>query len=337
MAAASNVEPRLGRRTDRRHQLGSLFTDGFTARRRQPIVLLGILLCILLALILDTVIVLTGRLLTTWQQGGAPDVSACIWNYLSDAAALVGHGRRAGTGARAPRLLVPRAGVRPASSRCPLGLYIGHTGRGSVVIAGTRQRAAGAARPSACCSTWSCCCLRQAAGRPGLPAAVGAGPGRPRRSRPILSTPTPGIQNVDPAARDAAKGMGMTGTQVLWRVEVPNALPLILSGLRSAMLQVDRDRDDRRVRLARRVRPLHPSTASRPAGLLADGRRGGARRACSPSCSTCSSPASSGWSSHRGVTGRYPHRRVAPAARPVARQEVVRGRRPLERDRTSPA
>jgi osmoprotectant transport system permease protein len=32
--------------------------------------------------------------------------------------------------------------------------------------------------------------------------------------------------------------MGMTGSQVLWRVEVPNALPLILSGIRSSMLQI---------------------------------------------------------------------------------------------------
>jgi osmoprotectant transport system permease protein len=32
--------------------------------------------------------------------------------------------------------------------------------------------------------------------------------------------------------------MGMSGTQVLWRVEVPNALPLIISGIRSSMLQI---------------------------------------------------------------------------------------------------
>ena len=37
---------------------------------------------------------------------------------------------------------------------------------------------------------------------------------------------------------DAARAMGMTETQVLLRVEVPNALPLILGGLRNATLQV---------------------------------------------------------------------------------------------------
>jgi osmoprotectant transport system permease protein len=47
-----------------------------------------------------------------------------------------------------------------------------------------------------------------------------------------------GIQSVDPAARDAARGMGYTGWQTLWRVEVPNALGLILAGIRSAANQV---------------------------------------------------------------------------------------------------
>jgi osmoprotectant transport system permease protein len=55
---------------------------------------------------------------------------------------------------------------------------------------------------------------------------------------PILSGVYAGVEGVDPAARDAATGMGMRGTQVLARVEVPCALPLIFSGLRSAMLQI---------------------------------------------------------------------------------------------------
>ena len=55
---------------------------------------------------------------------------------------------------------------------------------------------------------------------------------------PILAGTYAGIDEVDPAARDAARGMGMRGWQVLLRVEVPCALPLIFSGLRSALLQV---------------------------------------------------------------------------------------------------
>jgi len=55
---------------------------------------------------------------------------------------------------------------------------------------------------------------------------------------PILTSTYAGVQNVDPAVRDAARGMGMTGAQVVRRVEFPCALPLIMSGIRSAALQV---------------------------------------------------------------------------------------------------
>jgi len=55
---------------------------------------------------------------------------------------------------------------------------------------------------------------------------------------PLLSNTYAGIQSVDPAIRDAAKGMGMTDWQVLGKVELPNALPLMMSGLRAATLQV---------------------------------------------------------------------------------------------------
>lgn len=55
---------------------------------------------------------------------------------------------------------------------------------------------------------------------------------------PILSGTYAGIAEVDPAARDAAKGMGMRPLQVLFKVELPCALPLLFSGLRSALLQV---------------------------------------------------------------------------------------------------
>ena len=54
----------------------------------------------------------------------------------------------------------------------------------------------------------------------------------------ILANTYAGVRNVSPAVRDAARGMGMTGPQVLFRVELPNALPLVFSGVRSAALQV---------------------------------------------------------------------------------------------------
>jgi len=55
---------------------------------------------------------------------------------------------------------------------------------------------------------------------------------------PILAATYAGIRSVDRSAVDAAVGMGMRPVQVLFKAEVPMALPLIVSGLRSALLQV---------------------------------------------------------------------------------------------------
>jgi osmoprotectant transport system permease protein len=55
---------------------------------------------------------------------------------------------------------------------------------------------------------------------------------------PILVTTYEAMRTVDPAPVDAARGMGMGPAAVLFQVELPVALPLILSGLRSAAIQV---------------------------------------------------------------------------------------------------
>jgi osmoprotectant transport system permease protein len=55
---------------------------------------------------------------------------------------------------------------------------------------------------------------------------------------PILTNTYAGVRGVDPAIRDAARGMGMNARQVTLRVEAPIALPLTLAGIRSALLQV---------------------------------------------------------------------------------------------------
>jgi osmoprotectant transport system permease protein len=47
-----------------------------------------------------------------------------------------------------------------------------------------------------------------------------------------------GVRAVDPSVVEASRGMGMRGSEVLWRVETPNALPLILTGVGVAAVQV---------------------------------------------------------------------------------------------------
>lgn len=55
---------------------------------------------------------------------------------------------------------------------------------------------------------------------------------------PILANTYAGVQNVEPEVTDAARGMGMTESQVVLKVELPCSLPLIFSGIRSATLVV---------------------------------------------------------------------------------------------------
>ena len=46
------------------------------------------------------------------------------------------------------------------------------------------------------------------------------------------------MREVDPEVRDAARGMGMSGWQVLRRVELPLAVPYLAAGFRTAAVQV---------------------------------------------------------------------------------------------------
>ncbi|MER3387180.1 MAG: ABC transporter permease subunit [Microcella pacifica] len=55
---------------------------------------------------------------------------------------------------------------------------------------------------------------------------------------PILAGAYSGLEVIDRRVVDAARAMGMTEWQILWKVEVPLGLPLLIGGLRSATLQV---------------------------------------------------------------------------------------------------
>ena len=54
----------------------------------------------------------------------------------------------------------------------------------------------------------------------------------------ILVNAYEGVAGVDPDLKDAARGMGMTDWQILWKVEIPVALPLIMLGLRTGAIFV---------------------------------------------------------------------------------------------------
>jgi osmoprotectant transport system permease protein len=55
---------------------------------------------------------------------------------------------------------------------------------------------------------------------------------------PILINTDAAFRNLDPAVIEAAQGMGMTAGQVLRRIEFPLALPVILTGIRTAAVEI---------------------------------------------------------------------------------------------------
>jgi osmoprotectant transport system permease protein len=55
---------------------------------------------------------------------------------------------------------------------------------------------------------------------------------------PVLTNTWTGFRGVDPDAREAARAMGMTDRQAVVRVEFPLAVPLVMTGIRTATVQV---------------------------------------------------------------------------------------------------
>ncbi len=55
---------------------------------------------------------------------------------------------------------------------------------------------------------------------------------------PVLRNTVAGIQGIDPAAVEAARGMGMTRWQSMYRVQLPLASPLIFAGLRTSLVLI---------------------------------------------------------------------------------------------------
>ncbi|MEV5340645.1 ABC transporter permease [Streptomyces sp. NPDC052676] len=111
----------------------------------------------------------------------------------------------------------------------PVGLLTGHTGRGGNALA--LIATAARALPSFGLMVLMFVLLGLGLAPVMIPLVVLAVP-------PILVTTYEAMRSVDPAPVDAARGMGMGEGQVLLRVELPVALPLILSGLRSAAIQI---------------------------------------------------------------------------------------------------
>lgn len=110
----------------------------------------------------------------------------------------------------------------------PIGLAIGHTGRGRTL--GVQVPAALRALPTLGLVILLALMVGLSLLAPAIALVILAIP-------PILTSAYSGIESVDQDAVDSARAIGMTAWQVLWKVEVPLSLPLIIGGLRAAALQ----------------------------------------------------------------------------------------------------
>jgi len=116
-----------------------------------------------------------------------------------------------------------------AAIAIPLGIFIGHTGRGSFLVIGVSNAAR--AVPTLGLLVLVVLLLGTGVGPIIGVLAVLALP-------PILTATATGIQGADHEAVHAARALGMSARQIVSKVEWPLALPLVISGLRSATLQV---------------------------------------------------------------------------------------------------
>lgn len=126
-------------------------------------------------------------------------------------------------------LMALAATATAAAIGLPIGLVLGHLGRGGAVAINLSN--VGRALPSFAILVLAV----QVVGIGATPAYLAlvalAVP-------PMLTNAYVGMRDVDPELRDAGRGLGMRGLQVLARVELPNALPVVMAGVRTSGVQV---------------------------------------------------------------------------------------------------
>jgi osmoprotectant transport system permease protein len=116
-----------------------------------------------------------------------------------------------------------------AAIALPIGILIGHTGRGALLAVNLTNL--GRAIPSLGIIILTFTLV----GFGIVPVLVAL---TALAIPPIVTNSYIGIRSVDRDVREAAEGMGMRGRQVLWQVELPVAMPLIMAGIRTSAVQV---------------------------------------------------------------------------------------------------
>jgi osmoprotectant transport system permease protein len=160
------------------------------------------------------------------------------WEYLTTASSWTGQGGLLDRLAE-QLLLTVTALVLGLVVGLPLALWLGHIGRGGFLAINLSN--IGRAVP-----TFALLAVLVTADWPG-PAHLGPY-GRAGLATlialalfalpPLVTNTYTAVREVPDDVLEAADGMGMSGTQRFWRVELPLALPLMMSGVRLALVQV---------------------------------------------------------------------------------------------------
>ena len=111
----------------------------------------------------------------------------------------------------------------------PVGLWLGHLGRGELIASSVAN--IGRAVPSLVLIAFFFAYL-------GIGFANACAALTLLAIPPILTNSYVGVRAVDPDVVDAARGMGLTGLQIVTRIELPLALPLIFGGIRTSAVNV---------------------------------------------------------------------------------------------------
>ena len=119
--------------------------------------------------------------------------------------------------------------VIACATAVPVGLWLGHIGRGGFIAINASN--VGRAVPSLALIAFFVAYLGVGFANVTLALVLLALP-------PILTNAYVGVRQVDRDTVDAARGMGMTGAQIVRRVELPLALPLIFGGIRTSAVNV---------------------------------------------------------------------------------------------------
>ncbi|MDQ6790505.1 MAG: ABC transporter permease [Candidatus Dormibacteraeota bacterium] len=111
----------------------------------------------------------------------------------------------------------------------PIGLLLGHYGVGGAIAINISN--IGRALPSFAILVL----LVQLVGIGAIPAFIAL---VALAIPPIVTNSFVGMRDVDPELRDAARGLGFRESRTLLRVELPNAMPVVMAGIRTAGVQV---------------------------------------------------------------------------------------------------